>query len=170
MPNPVRRRLGVLLCSSVLIGGGAVAGLTAVQATAATPAPTVAAGSGTVVLVDPTRIADSRSSSALTTFAPYATEDLHFDVAPSNRVTGIVVSLTVAPVQNGLYSPGGYLEVWPTRLTRPEVSQVSFPGGQNVSNEAIIGPLDSTGSVHIFNGSPGDVDVLVDLVGYVVAA
>jgi hypothetical protein len=65
-------------------------------------------------------------------------------------------------------SGSGYLTVWPSGVSGPGTSSLNFWTGQTVSNTAII-PVGSDGKIQVFNGSPGPVQVVVDVSGYTVA-
>lgn len=165
----VRARLGILLSTLALLAGGAALSVTAASAAAQAPAAAVAPASGTVVMLSPVRIADSRTWSNLTTFNAYESEDMQVQghggiPAFPTKTAGVIINVTVVPVQNW-YSPGGFLTVWATGGPRPEVSQVSF-NYYNTSSEVIVKPSDD-GSLRIFNGSPGYIDVLIDVEGYI---
>ena len=162
----IRTKLGVVICSLALVGGLGV-GLTAAQASAAVPNAAVAAvapATGTVVMLPPTRIADSRTGAQLNSFFGFARQDLQVAAhggVPLTGAAGAILSVTV--VSNSY----GFLSVYPSGGTRPEVSQVSF-NRTNVSTEVTV-QLSSDGSIRIFSGAPGWVDVLVDVEGYVTA-
>ncbi len=58
----------------------------------------------------------------------------------------------------------GYLTVFPDGLTAlPKASNLNFVAGQTVPN-AVLSPL-KDGATDFFNGSGGNVDVVVDLSG-----
>jgi hypothetical protein len=59
---------------------------------------------------------------------------------------------------------GGFLTVWNTGATRPDVSNVNFTPGLTVANFAIL-PLGTSGQISFFNAF-GDTDVLLDISGY----
>jgi hypothetical protein len=59
---------------------------------------------------------------------------------------------------------GGFLTVWNTGATRPDVSNVNFTPGLTVANFAIL-PLGTGGAISIYNAF-GDTDVLLDISGY----
>jgi hypothetical protein len=122
---------------------------------------------GRTVLLQPCRIADSRTWQTLTTFSAFQEEQLMVAGKcgiPDSHVAGVFLSLTVVPQDN--YYPG-YLTVWPTPgSVRPEVSQVSFTW-MTTSAQALVGPLTADGEVNIFNGSSTYADVIVDVSGYV---
>lgn len=169
----VRTRLGILLSTLVLLAGGAALSVTAASAAAPAPAAAVAAApaSGSIVMLPPARIADSRAWSNLRTFNAYESEDMQVQghggiPAFPTRTAGVILNVTVVPVQTW-YSPGGWLTLWASGGPRPEVSQVSFDY-YNTSSEVIVQPSDD-GSLRIFNGSPGYIDVLVDVEGYIAA-
>jgi hypothetical protein len=163
----LRTKVMVLLSVLFLLIVGLIAGLSAGQASAAPPPP----ASGTVVMLQPSRIVDSRAWMQLGTFDAYQAQDIQVQghggiPAFPTQTAGVILNITVVPVQTWDLTPG-YLTVWASNTPRPEVSQVSY-GYWNVSTEVIVKPSDD-GSLRIFNGGPGHVDVLVDVEGYIVA-
>jgi hypothetical protein len=126
----------------------------------ATPTPTV----GTVVPVTPCRVADSRNWITLTTFFAYQTEDQQItgNCGVPATASAAILNFTVVPQNNW---QGGFLTIYPTGGTRPEVSQVSY-NWYTITGE-VTAKLSDTGSVTIFNGSPGTADVIVDVAAYI---
>ena len=59
----------------------------------------------------------------------------------------------------------GYLTAWPTGQGQPTASNLNFTPGQTVPNLVVV-PVGTDGTIQIFNGSPGTVDVIVDVAGY----
>jgi hypothetical protein len=162
-----RSRLGVVICCLALLVGGV--SLAAIQANAAVPNAAVAAAapaSGSVVLLTPCRIADSRTWTTLTTFWPYESEDQKIaeNCGVPALAAGAILNITIVPSFNYY---GGYLTLYPTDGVRPEVSQVTY-NWSNISGEVTV-KLGTFGSVTIFNGSPGMTDVIVDVAGYIAA-
>lgn len=163
-----RSRVGVVICSLALLVGGV--SLAAIQANAAVPNAAVAAAapvSGSVVMLTPCRIADSRTWTTLTTFWGYETEDQKIaeKCGVPALAAGAILNITVVPASN--FYGGGYLTLYPTDGVRPEVSQVTY-NWNNISGEVTV-KLGTFGSVTIFNGSPGMTDVIVDVAGYIAA-
>lgn len=83
---------------------------------------------------------------------------------PKSGVTAAVLNVTaVSP------STYGYLTVYAGGGNRPSVSNLNFTAGQIVPN-LVLAPLSAAGTVTIYNGSRGTVQVLADVSGYVRAA
>jgi hypothetical protein len=62
----------------------------------------------------------------------------------------------------------GYLTVYPAGSARPVISDVNFQAGVPAVANMMVAELGSSSSIEIYNGSDGDVNVLVDLTGYFV--
>jgi hypothetical protein len=61
-------------------------------------------------------------------------------------------------------SDGGYLTLYPSGSV-PVASNINWAAGQSVANEAII-EVSQSGTIEIANGPEGNVDVILDVVGY----
>ena len=128
---------------------------------AASPPPPA---SGTTVMLNPNRIADSRMTLSFPTFQPGWSQDLQVagrGGVPLTGVAAVVLNVTAVGPQRG-----GYLTVWPFGTTRQWTSSVNFAAGQNIANTVIV-RVSSDGTISIYNGSGGNVDVLVDVEGYI---
>ncbi len=79
---------------------------------------------------------------------------------PTAGVSAVALNVTAVNP-----SAGGYLTVWPSTAPQPNASNVNFAAGQAVPNLVIV-PVGTDGKIKIFNGSPGAVDVIVDVAGY----
>ena len=161
------RKATVSIVAIILLLAGLVAGLG--QANASSERAAVAT-TGSVVMVDPCRVADSRTWVTLTTFWAYETQGVvvggHCGV-PANAA-GAILNVTVVPVQGGSsWNPGGYLTVYPLGGTQPEVSQVTY--NWNNTTTEVTARLGNGGGVAIFNGANGMTDVIVDVAAYIAA-
>ncbi len=120
-----------------------------------------------VIMLTPSRIADSRIGMSFNTFHSLENQDLQIvgrGGVPLTGVSGVFLNVTVVSPQSS-----GFLTVWPFDVPRPNVSNVNFQAGQNIANTVVVQLPLNDGTVRIFNGSAGDVDVLVDVEGYVAA-
>ena len=79
---------------------------------------------------------------------------------PSSGVGAVALNVTVTNP-----SLAGYLTVFPTGSPRPTASNLNFVTGLTIPNMVIV-PLGTDGRVSIFNGSGGNVDVIVDVLGW----
>ncbi len=107
----------------------------------------------------PTRLVDTRTA------APLAVNGIgQLDLAgalglPSSTLCAVLYNVTVTRPQ-----ASGYLTVFPDGLTAlPKASNLNFVAGQTVPN-AVLSAL-TDGATDFFNGSGGNVDVVVDLFG-----
>jgi alpha-tubulin suppressor-like RCC1 family protein len=82
------------------------------------------------------------------------------DVPATARAVAINIT-AVTPTQ------AGFVTVWPSGQTRPEVSSINFPAGAVVGN-FVLAEVGADGRVQIYNHN-GEVDVVFDVVGYVPA-
>jgi len=146
---------------ALLAGGMSVVASTA----AAGPTPAAGQATGTVVMLPPTRIADSRSWMSFPTFHGTEQQDLQIvgrGGVPMTGVAGVILNVTAVNEQQP-----GYLTVWPFDQPRPTSSNVNFQAGQNIANTVIVSLPQPDGTIRIFNGSFGNIDVLVDVEGYI---
>ncbi len=155
---------GVVLALSGLV----VSGVAAYGGTPPAHAAVVAApASGTLVMLVPSRIADSRAGLSLGTFRPLEREDLQIAArggVPLTGAAGAVLNVTVVNPQRG-----GFVTVWPSQFAKPNTSNINFPAGQTIANNVIVKLISSDGTISIYNGSAGTVDVVVDVEGYIAA-
>jgi len=167
--HPVRDRVAAVISALALLAVGLGVGLSVDQASAApAPAAAVAAAptsAGTVVMVTPCRVADSRNHYPLTTFYAYTVEYLGVGgtCGVPVGVAGVILSITAVPDP---WFSGGWLTLWPEGVDKPNVSQVTF-GWQNTTTEVTV-KLSPAGWVGIYNGAQaGSVDVIVDVAAYI---
>lgn len=119
--------------------------------------------------VDPIRIFDTRTGVGTTRSKMSAGQTRTVQVAgafgiPTNATA---VYLNVTSVNASAW---GWLAVWPTGLSRPESSNVNFPGGTIVPNMVIV-QLGTNGTLQVYNdpavSGTTTGDVLIDVLGYV---
>jgi hypothetical protein len=150
---------GVLVASLTLLFSSVLANASPVKAAAAVPP-----ASGTTVMLNPNRIADSRSDLSFPTFEASWSQDLQVagrGGVPLNGVAAVILNVTAV---NPQYA--GYLTVWPFGISRTSTSSLNFSSGQTIANTVIV-RLSTDGTISLYNGSRGDVDVLVDVEGYI---
>jgi hypothetical protein len=80
------------------------------------------------------------------------------------RVGAVVVTVTAVGPR-----ASGHLRVWPAGAARPATSSLNFTAGQDVSTTLVV-PVGAGGRIEVFNGSPGRVDLLVDVTGSVIGS
>jgi len=56
--------------------------------------------------------------------------------------------------------------VWPSGAPRQQTSNLNFQAGQNIPNLVIV-PVGADGKIQLYNGSPGTVQLLADVTGYI---
>jgi hypothetical protein len=157
----------LLVGVAALVGTAAGAVVTRVGVVGATVAPAVGS---VVVTVTPTRILDTRSSDGGPIGGPAgplgagASRDVKaagVNPVPADAV-GVVLNITAVNA-----TASSFITVWPTGGTRPNASTLNPAQGQTRFNSATV-LLGAAGSFSIYH-SAGSVDVLVDVVGYLVA-
>ncbi|MGW9073323.1 hypothetical protein ACWGQT_28255 [Streptomyces yangpuensis] len=112
--------------------------------------------------VHPARFADTRNGTALGQVRGQSTFGVRFagrDAIPYGT-TAVALNVTVTNPREA-----GHLTVFPGGSTAPTTSNVNFRAGQTVANSVIV-PVGPDGTVNFRNGSWGDTDVIVDVVGY----
>ena len=127
-----------------------------------TPA-TSAGPSGRYNPTVPFRLIDTRSTTALGQGATRTVQVTGRSGSggsiPATGVAAVVLNITVTTP-----TASGYLTVYPTSGTKPNVSTLNFTPGITRANRAIVG-LGSGGTVSVFN-SAGTSQVLVDVSGW----
>lgn len=157
--NRLLMGVGVLAVSAALLGSTVAANASPATAPAVTPP-----ASGSTVVLNPNRIADSRTTLSFGTFHTSWQQDLQVagrGGVPLTGVAAVILNVTAVSPQRP-----GYLTVWPLGISRPTTSSLNFGIGQNIANTVIV-RLSDDGTVSLYNGSSGTVDVLVDVEGYI---
>jgi hypothetical protein len=115
----------------------------------------------------PSRILDTRDGTGFGTgttgpVGAHSTVDLFVNGSngvPGSGVSAVVLNVTVTGPQQS-----GFLTVYPDGGAQPFASNLNFSAGQTVANLVTVG--DSDDEVDFYNGSPGDVQIVADVVGY----
>lgn len=117
--------------------------------------------SGPLVRVLDTR--DGTGTGHIQPIAPGATLVLSLTDYPVHYQTGanngVLLNVTVTRP-----TAAGFLTVYPDGPNRPTVSNLDWAKGQTIANLVSI-PILANGTVALYNGSSGTVDVIADLVG-----
>ncbi len=79
---------------------------------------------------------------------------------PASGAGSVALNVTVTGT-----TASGFLTVYPTGSTRPTASNLNFRSGATNANMVIV-PMGVAGQVSVFNGSGGDSDVIVDVLGW----
>ncbi|MGE5344514.1 MAG: hypothetical protein ACM3JH_01045 [Acidithiobacillales bacterium] len=112
--------------------------------------------------VAPCRMLDTRSSAPLSAGGT-------LPVALTGAPCGIPSGATSVSVNMAVTQPAGtgHLTIYPADETQPLISNMNFNTGQTRSNNAVLRlSADGTGSVNVYNGSGGTVQVIIDVNGY----
>jgi len=122
------------------------------------------ARSGAFVAVTPTRIADSRTCLQMPA-AVAAGQTVALQVTgrcgvPGSGVAAVVLTVTVVAPQCS-----GYITVSPAGVLRQPISDLTFPSGVTIAKTVTV-PVGANGRIDLFNGSAGEVHLVVDLTGY----
>lgn len=80
---------------------------------------------------------------------------------PSSGVAALALNVTVADPTSG-----GFITAFPDGQSRPIASNLNFAGGQVIANLVTLGTSGGFYDVDLYNGSPGSVDLIADVVGY----
>lgn len=120
---------------------------------------------GTVVSVPPTRVADSRIGRQLPgPIEPFGTGIVRVTGCCGIPESGFSTAVTTVTVVNP--QQAGYLAASPSESGLSGTSNLNFTAGQATANMVLMSPGLEVG-VDLFNGSPGPVQVIVDVVGYI---
>lgn len=106
------------------------------------------------------RVADSRLGLQIARAVPGLRSAAVQVVSPDSGVAAAVATVTVVDPQ-----AGGYVTAFRSGAPRPGTSNLNFEAGQNVATTVIV-PIGRDGKIQLFNGSPGDVHLVVDITGY----
>jgi len=106
------------------------------------------------------RIADSRLGLQIPRAVP-ALGSVAVQVASQDSgVAGAVATVTVVDPQ-----AGGHVTAFRAGARRPGTSNLNFQAGQTVATTVIV-PVSRAGKIQLFNGSTGDVQLIIDITGY----
>ena len=161
----MKARVGVLIAVLVVVvAGGVTASAASVHPVATTSADiavaTTPGAAGAVVSVPSGRIADSRLGLQIPGSVPALGFAAVQVAAPGGGVAAAVVSVTVVDPQRA-----GSLTVWPSGDPRLGTSNLTFRAGQSIAGTVVVA-VGPDGRIQLFNGSPGAVDLIVDITGY----
>jgi len=124
---------------------------------------------GTIVPVQSARIVDSRvglqARPPLPGFRTVGLQVVGRGGVPGSGTAGAVL-VTVAAVAP---RAAGYLQVWPAGVPRPATSSLNFAAGQDISTTLVV-PVGAGGRIEVFSASAGDVDLVVDINGYLIGS
>jgi len=81
---------------------------------------------------------------------------------PATGVSAVVVNVTVADPTSA-----GFITVWPSGMSRQVTSNLNFQAGQNIPNLVVV-PVGADGKIQLYNGSPGTVQLIADVTGYII--
>ena len=102
----------------------------------------------------------SASGGALTAMTTRNVTVLSRGTIPATGVGAVALNVTATGPTRA-----GFLTVFPTGVTRPTASNLNFVTGLTVANLVIV-PVGASGQVSVYNGSDGNVDVVVDVLGW----
>ncbi len=165
-PQRLLATLTAALLTTAAVTGLALAGPGLAPALAqATPGSDPNAAPGTYRPVTAQRVLDTRAGTGAAQHAVAARGTVSLSLAgrggiPASGVSAVVLNLTVTQA-----AASGYVTAYPSGVTRPTASTVSFTAGDTVANLATL-RLGSGGAVDLYNGTDGTVHLLADVRGY----
>jgi hypothetical protein len=155
----IKRRLAALLAGAAVVGAAGVV----IQNAAATSV------ASSLVPIAPCRLLDTRSGSPVGEhpgpLAPGETATLtvsgaHGNCAIPAGTTGVAANVTIANPTSA-----SYLTLFPADAPAPTASNLNWVAGQQPTPNHVTVGLSAAGAVSLFNFA-GNVDVLIDIVGY----
>jgi hypothetical protein len=163
VPNLVIARVGANGRVALYNGSGGTIQLIAdVSGYYQAGAPVVAGAFGSLA---PARLLDTRTGVGAARVAVAAGGTVHLRVAgsggvPASGVSAVVLTVTVT-------APGkpGFVTVYGDGTTRPGTSNLNFVAGRTAAN-LVIAQVGTNGSVALYNGSAGTVQLIGDVAGY----
>jgi uncharacterized delta-60 repeat protein len=123
------------------------------------------APNGSYVPLLPRRILDTRSGTGAPAHAVAAGGTLNLTVAGHGGVPTTGVGAVVLNVTAVGSTRGGFVTAYPGGTTRPTASSLNYATGATTPN-AVTVRLGSGGTVALYNGSSGTVQLLADVAGY----
>jgi hypothetical protein len=123
--------------------------------------------SGGQAAVPPVRLLDTRRGLGAPSPVP-ADQTVQLGVVGKAWVLPAGVSAVVLNVTATQPTSIGFVSVWGDG-PRPLVSSLNLSPGRTVAN-LVVAPVASDGTVSLFNGSPGTVQLIADVFGYVLGA
>src|SRR5664279_5410946 len=120
---------------------------------------------GAVAPLPPARIMDTRIGQGASGPVP-STGSISVQVTgqggvPATGVSAVALNVTVAAP-----TAAGYITVWPSGTPQQQTSNLNFQAGQNIPNLVIV-PVGADGKIQLYNGSPGTVQLIADVAGYI---
>jgi hypothetical protein len=154
---------GFFLAATAL--ASALTGVTSLPALAAPGPSDPNSAPGTYRALTATRVLDTRYGVGAAREAVTAHGTVRLTLTgrgglPSDGPSAVVLNVTETQATHS-----GYLTAYPDGLSRPVVSNVSFPAGQTVANLVTV-RLGADGAVDLYNGTSGSVQIIADLRGY----
>jgi glucose/arabinose dehydrogenase len=116
-----------------------------------------------VPLIEPRRVADTRSGSGVRPGKVAAGGSVDIEVQAPGIIAAnnaSAVAITVTAVNS---DAAGFVTVWPTGITRPVASTLNPTLADDVRANLVMLPLGTNGKVSVY--SSGGADILIDLVG-----
>jgi len=163
--------VAVLAAVAAVSGSAAVAAPASMASSAGVGAPASAApppAAGTYVALAPARILDTRvplgvpAKAKVSPHASLALTVLGKGGVATDHVAAVVLNLTVTNA-----AAAGYVTAFAHGSDRPGVSNLNFVAGQTVADLAVV-KVGTLGTVDLYNGSAGGVDLVADIAGYYV--
>jgi hypothetical protein len=116
--------------------------------------------------ITPSRLLDSRTSTGGWSAPLVAGTPRDLVVRQPTRADGVPATATavIANVTVTGATAGSFVKVWPSGVAPPNVSNINFAAGQTIPNLVIV--RIGTGNSIRFSNANGNVNVLVDIVGY----
>jgi hypothetical protein len=135
-------------------------------------------GSGTVdLLADVSGYFSAAAPNAFVPVTPYQPVDTadsgalsagstnHFYLVQAAGTAAVIGVLTVSQPADG-----GYLTTYPDDISQPAVSDVNFNAGQTVANLSVLDTAtDEQAATYVYNGSPGTLQLDINVLGYFAA-
>jgi hypothetical protein len=135
---------------------------------ASTASPTEAIVAGAFQALAPARLLDTRTGTGAIKAAVPAHTSITLAVAGSGGVPNTGAAAAALNITVTAPTTAGYITVYPTGTTLPTASNLNFAKGQTIPN-LVLAKLGTNGSVNLYNGSTGTVELIADVSGYVLA-
>ncbi|MGI5138381.1 MULTISPECIES: S53 family peptidase [unclassified Streptomyces] len=112
----------------------------------------------TLKTVTPSRLLDTRNTTALGSGKTLALQISGRDAIPTTGVKAVVLTVTVTGTTGT-----GYLTAWADGTSRPNASNLNWVKGKTIANQVMV-PVGSDGKVDFYTNST--TNVIVDVAGY----
>ena len=158
----------IIIVAVLAVGAAGFAGwkiYSAKKLDAKAESSSVLGNGGEFIPLDPSRIMDTRNGNggynvAIPANGTYSLQVLGRGGVPAADV--VAANFIITAIKG---SSSGFITAYPSGISRPTTSSINFAASQVIANSATI-KVGRDGKINIFNGSSGNINVALDVMGY----